>query len=60
MHKPALVYSELSSVSRSGFRAYSNVRGVLSHSTTLDFAGLRYPLTTNIGPCGNSSFRLER
>jgi aldehyde dehydrogenase (NAD+) len=26
-----------------GFRAYSNVRGVLSHSTKLDFAELRYP-----------------
>jgi acyl-CoA reductase-like NAD-dependent aldehyde dehydrogenase len=26
-----------------GFRAYSNARGVLTHSTKLDFAGLRYP-----------------
>ncbi len=26
-----------------GFRAYSNVRGVLYHSTKLDVAGLRYP-----------------
>jgi acyl-CoA reductase-like NAD-dependent aldehyde dehydrogenase len=26
-----------------GFRAYSNARGVLSHITKLDFAGLRYP-----------------
>ena len=26
-----------------GFRAYSNARGVLYHSTKLDVAGLRYP-----------------
>jgi aldehyde dehydrogenase (NAD+) len=26
-----------------GFRAYSNARGVLYHSTGLDFSGLRYP-----------------
>ncbi len=26
-----------------GFRAYSNVRGVLSHSTRIDIGGLRYP-----------------
>ena len=26
-----------------GFRAYSNARGVLYHSTRIDFAGLRYP-----------------
>ncbi len=26
-----------------GFRAYSNARGVLSHSTRIDVAGLRYP-----------------
>jgi aldehyde dehydrogenase (NAD+) len=26
-----------------GFRAYGNVRGVLTHSTKLDFPGLRYP-----------------
>jgi acyl-CoA reductase-like NAD-dependent aldehyde dehydrogenase len=26
-----------------GFRAYSNVRGVLSHSTHIDIGGLRYP-----------------
>jgi aldehyde dehydrogenase (NAD+) len=26
-----------------GFRAYSNVRGVLHHSTLLDIGGLRYP-----------------
>jgi acyl-CoA reductase-like NAD-dependent aldehyde dehydrogenase len=26
-----------------GFRAYSNIRGVLYHSTKLDIAGLRYP-----------------
>lgn len=26
-----------------GFRAYSNARGVLYHSTKLDFSGLRYP-----------------
>lgn len=26
-----------------GFRAYTNARGVLYHSTKLDFAGLRYP-----------------
>jgi acyl-CoA reductase-like NAD-dependent aldehyde dehydrogenase len=26
-----------------GFRAYSNVRGVLSHSTAIDIGGLRYP-----------------
>ncbi len=26
-----------------GFRAYSNVRGVLHHSTRLDIGGLRYP-----------------
>jgi acyl-CoA reductase-like NAD-dependent aldehyde dehydrogenase len=26
-----------------GFRAYSNVRGVLYHSTKVDVAGLRYP-----------------
>jgi hypothetical protein len=27
-----------------GFRAYSNVRGVLHHSSRLDIGGLRYPL----------------
>ena len=26
-----------------GFRAYSNVRGVLHHSSRLDIGGLRYP-----------------
>jgi acyl-CoA reductase-like NAD-dependent aldehyde dehydrogenase len=26
-----------------GFRAYSNARGVLSHSTSIDIGGLRYP-----------------
>jgi aldehyde dehydrogenase (NAD+) len=26
-----------------GFRAYSNVRGVLSHSTAIEIGGLRYP-----------------
>jgi aldehyde dehydrogenase (NAD+) len=26
-----------------GFRAYTNARGVLYHSTNIDFAGLRYP-----------------
>ena len=26
-----------------GFRAYSNARGVLSHSTKIDIGGLRYP-----------------
>jgi acyl-CoA reductase-like NAD-dependent aldehyde dehydrogenase len=26
-----------------GFRAYSNARGVLYHSTRIDFAGVRYP-----------------
>jgi acyl-CoA reductase-like NAD-dependent aldehyde dehydrogenase len=26
-----------------GFRAYSNARGVLSHTTLVDFGGLRYP-----------------
>jgi aldehyde dehydrogenase (NAD+) len=26
-----------------GFRAYSNARGVLSHSTRIDIGGLRYP-----------------
>ena len=26
-----------------GFRAYSNARGVLSHSTVIDFGALRYP-----------------
>ena len=26
-----------------GFRAYSNARGVLSHSTHIDVGGLRYP-----------------
>jgi aldehyde dehydrogenase (NAD+) len=26
-----------------GFRAYSNARGVLSHSTKMDIGGLRYP-----------------
>jgi len=26
-----------------GFRAYSNVRGILHHSTALDIGGLRYP-----------------
>ncbi len=26
-----------------GFRAYTNARGVLYHSTKLDFGGLRYP-----------------
>jgi aldehyde dehydrogenase (NAD+) len=26
-----------------GFRAYSNARGILSHSTKIDIGGLRYP-----------------
>ena len=26
-----------------GFRAYSNARGVLTHSTRIDIGGLRYP-----------------
>jgi len=42
-----------------GFRAYSNVRGVLHHSTRVDIGGLRYPPYDKNRTLGNWSCRLK-